>query len=136
VSGEVTPDRFVLDKVSGEVLRREIADKPTRLVRAGTGGTVTEDVPDPLRTAACLTDAELAELLRIGRAVERAAGTPQDGEFAIDPDGIALLQARPETVWSRRTPRPVTTGRTALGAVLATLTGGTLDRPAPPDGRS
>ena len=29
VSGEVTPDRFVLDKVSGEVLRREIADKPT-----------------------------------------------------------------------------------------------------------
>ena len=34
VSGEVTPDRFVLDKVSGEVLRREIADKPTQLVRA------------------------------------------------------------------------------------------------------
>ena len=104
VSGEVTPDRFVLDKVSGEVLRREIADKPTRLVRAPGGGTVTEDVPDAAAGHPCLSDAELTELLRIGRAVERAAGCPQDGEFAIDPDGVALLQARPETVWSQ--PRP------------------------------
>ena len=102
VSGEVTPDRFVLDKVSGDVVRREIADKPTRLVRAPGGGTVSEDVPDPLRATPCLTDAELTELLRIGRAVERASGCPQDGEFAIDPDGVALLQARPETVWSQR----------------------------------
>jgi pyruvate,water dikinase len=135
VSGEVTPDRFVLDKVSGEVLRREIADKPLRLVRGPDGGTVTEDVPEPLRAAPCLSDAELTELLRIGRAVERAAGTPQDGEFATDPDGVALLQARPETVWSRRAPRPVSAAGTALGAVLATLTGGTLDRPIHPDGR-
>jgi pyruvate, water dikinase len=135
VSAAVTPDRFVLDKVSGEVLRREIVDKPTRLVRARDGGTATEDVPERLRGTPCLTDAELAELLRIGRAVERAAGGPQDGEFAIDADGVALLQARPETVWSRRSPRSVTTGGTALGAVLATLTGGTLDRPNPRDGR-
>jgi pyruvate,water dikinase len=131
VSGTVTPDRFLLDKISGEVLRREVADKPTRLVRAADGGTVTEDIPDPLRTVPCLTDAELAELLRIGRAVERAAGRPQDGEFAVDRAGITLLQARPETVWSRRAPRSVTSGGTALGAVLATLTGGTLDRPNP-----
>jgi pyruvate,water dikinase len=131
VSGQVNPDRYVMDKVSGEVLRREIADKPTQLVRAREGGTVTEDVPEALRTVACLTDAELAELLRVGRAVERAAGGPQDGEFAVDRDGVALLQARPETVWSRRTVRPVATGGSALGAVLATLTGGTLDRPNP-----
>ncbi len=128
VSGEVTPDRFVLDKVSGEVVRREIAHKPTRLVRSDAGGTVAQDVPESLRDAPCLTDAELAELLRIGRAVERAAGCPQDGEFAIDASGVALLQARPETVWSRRAPRAVATAGSALGAVLATLTGGTLDR--------
>ena len=131
VSGTVTPDRFLVDKISGEVLRREVADKPTRLVRAADGGTVTEDVPESLRATPCLSDAELAELLRIGRTVERAAGCPQDGEFAVDRAGITLLQARPETVWSRRAPRSVTSGGTALGAVLATLTGGTLDRPNP-----
>ena len=135
VSGEVTPDRFVVDKVSGEVLRREIAHKPTRLVRAGIGGTHTEDVPPLLRDSPCLTDAELAELLRIGRTIERAAGCPQDGEFAVDAHGVALLQARPETVWARRAARAVAPAGTALGAVLATLTGGTLDRPIHPDGR-
>ena len=121
VSGAVTPDRFAINKISGEVVRREIAHKPTRLARAGT-----EPVPDAERDLPCLTDDELAELLRIGRAVETAAGAPQDGEFAVDDDGVHLLQARPETVWSQR-PRTVARGRTALEAVLATLTGGDRD---------
>ena len=121
VSGAVTPDRFAVNKISGEVVRREIAHKPTRLGSAGT-----EPVPDAERDLPCLTDDELAELLRIGRAVETAAGAPQDGEFAVDDDGVHLLQARPETVWSQR-PRTVTRGRTALEAVLATLTGGDRD---------
>jgi pyruvate, water dikinase len=116
VSGLVTPDRFALNKISGEVVRREVTHKPTRLARGGT-----EPVPEPERDAPCLTDDELAELLRIGRAVETAAGAPQDGEFAVDDQGVHLLQARPETVWSQR-PRSVTRGRTALEAVLATLT--------------
>jgi len=121
VSGAVTPDRFALNKISGEVVRREIAHKPTRLGSAGT-----EPVPDTEQDLPCLTDDELAELLRIGRAVETAAGAPQDGEFAVDDDGVHLLQARPETVWSQR-PRTVARGRTALEAVLATLTGGDRD---------
>ena len=121
VSGAVTPDRFAVNKISGEVVRREIAHKPTRLGSAGT-----EPVPDAEQDLPCLTDDELAELLRIGRAVETAAGAPQDGEFAVDDDGVHLLQARPETVWSQR-PRTVARGRTALEAVLATLTGGDRD---------
>jgi pyruvate,water dikinase len=123
VSGEVTPDRFVVDKVSGDVVRREIATKPTRLVRDESGGTRVAEVPAQLRDAPCLTDGELAELRHIGRVVERAAGCPQDGEFAVDEDGVHLLQTRPETVWSRRETRPVAPGRTAMGAVLAALTG-------------
>lgn len=124
VSGEVTPDRYVLDKVRGDVVRREIAHKRTRLTRAGTA-----DVPEADRDAPCLTDAELAELLRLGKAVERAAGRPQDGEFAVDDQGVHLLQARPETVWStRETPRR-TAGRTALDAVLATLNPARKDEP-------
>ena len=73
VSGEVTPDRFTLDKVSGEILRREIATKPTRLVRAPGGGTVAEDVPADLRDASCLTDAGA------GRAAARRQGRRAGG---------------------------------------------------------
>ena len=35
VSGTVTPDRFAVNKISGEVVRREIAHKPTRLGSSG-----------------------------------------------------------------------------------------------------
>ena len=136
VSGEVTPDRFVLDKVSGEVLRREIADKPTRLGRAPDGGTVTEDVPEDAARGS------LPERRRAGRAAAHRAGRGARGRLsrrtASSPStaaGVHLLQARPETVWSRRAPRSVTAGGSALGAVLATLTGGTLDRPNPRDRR-
>ena len=130
VSGEVTPDRFVMDKISGEILRREIAVKPTRMTRTDERpGTVVVDVPADDRERPCLDDAELAELLAVARRVERDAGTPQDGEFAVaepgGPSAVHLLQTRPETVWSTRAPRSATgaTGAgSALSAVLATLT--------------
>ncbi|MDD7937185.1 PEP/pyruvate-binding domain-containing protein [Actinomycetospora lutea] len=131
VSGTVTPDRFVIDKISGEVVRREVASKERCLLRDPEHpGTHETDVPAERREQPCLDDAELAEILELARRVERDAGVPQDGEFAVaDPGGPArvhLLQTRPETVWSTRAPRAATDGaRSALSAVLATLTRGT-----------
>lgn len=103
VSGEVTPDRFVVDKVSGEIISREVASGQVR---------------------PSLTDDEILELLHIARTVERHAGTPQDGEFAIDDSGIHLVQARPETVWSAKPTHRVTDGKTdAMAHVLRVMTG-------------
>ncbi len=113
VSGDVTPDSFVVSKVTGEIVRRTVAVKH-RLHRAGPGGTgVTEaDVPGPLREAACLTDAEIAALAQLGRRVEDHYGAPQDIEWAITEgasaaESVVLLQSRPETVWARRRTGPV-----------------------------
>ncbi|MEJ2887148.1 PEP/pyruvate-binding domain-containing protein [Actinomycetospora aeridis] len=138
VSGMVTPDRFVIDKISGEVVRREVATKERCLVRDPEHpGTHETDVPADRREQPCLDDAELAEILELARRVERDAGVPQDGEFAVaEPGGPArvhLLQTRPETVWSTRAPRAATSGaQSALSAVLATLTrGATATRPTP-----
>jgi pyruvate, water dikinase len=128
VSGAVTPDRFLVDKITGEILRREIVDKPTEAVRdPATGrGIAIAEVEEDRRARPSLDDAEIAELVRLGRLVEKGAGTPQDGEFAVlegtAPDNVRLLQARPETVWANRSQRPVAQGRSALDAVLATLT--------------
>ena len=100
-------------------------------------GTHETDVPAERREQPCLDDAELAEILELARRVERDAGVPQDGEFAVaEPGGpvrVHLLQTRPETVWSTRAPRAATSGaQSALSAVLATLTrGATATSPTP-----
>lgn len=101
VSGEVTPDRWVLGKITGEISVRDISDKHARQVPAEGGGIrEVENAPD-IRNAPCLSDDQLMALREVGRKVERHYGKPQDIEWALDESGeLFLLQSRPETVWS------------------------------------
>ena len=108
VSGEVTPDRFVIAKITGEISVREISDKHIQHVPADGGGVKDRETPEELRRAPSVSDQELATLKEIARKVERHYGRPQDIEWAIDRSGeILLLQSRPETVWSTKERTPV-----------------------------
>jgi pyruvate, water dikinase len=113
VGGEVTPDGFVVAKAGMWIRERRVHAKEIRHVPDPAGGGVrVEPVPAELRETACLNDEEVLELARLGRAVERLYGGPQDIEWGLDerlafPDCVFLLQARPETVWSRRRAEPV-----------------------------
>ena len=108
VSGEVTPDRFVIAKITGEISVREISDKHVQHLPASGGGVIDVETPEHLRRTPCLSDAEIAALRDIARRVERHYGRPQDIEWAIDHSGeILLLQSRPETVWSSKDRAPV-----------------------------
>jgi pyruvate, water dikinase len=103
VGGEVTPDRWVLGKITGEISVREISDKHIEHRRAGGDGVESAEVPADRRRAACLSDAELEKLRQVARLVERHYGCAQDIEWAIDARGaLLLLQSRPETVWSSK----------------------------------
>jgi pyruvate,water dikinase len=104
VSGEVTPDRWVVAKITGEISVREISDKAIRHAQSPAGGVEELPVEESLRREACLSDEELESLRAIGRQVERHYGRPQDIEWAIDrhTQRILLLQSRPETVWSNK----------------------------------
>jgi pyruvate,water dikinase len=102
VSGEVTPDRFALDKVTLGMRSRDCPGVP------------------------CVTDDELRELARLGKRLERELGGPQDiewayGEGAPGDRELFLLQTRPETVWSNRGRATATGGATAMDRLLATL---------------
>ena len=89
-----------------------------------------EPVAAELRETACLSDEEVLELARLGRAVERLYGGPQDIEWGIDerlafPENVFLLQARPQTAWSRRRSDPVLdAGTGALDWIARALTKG------------
>ena len=109
VGGEVTPDRWVLGKVTGEISVREISDKAIRHAPAAGGGIVVVPVAEGERRVPCLSDAELQALGALARRVERHYGRAQDIEWAIDRarGTILLLQSRPETVWSARESAPI-----------------------------
>ena len=108
VGGEVTPDRWVLGKVTGEVTVREISDKAIHHAPAAGGGVETRPVEQVSRRAPCLSDAELQTLRGIARRVERHYGCPQDIEWAVERSSgeVLLLQSRPETVWSSKESAP------------------------------
>lgn len=107
VSGEVTPDNFLVDKVLYEITKRRVATKEVEF-RLTDHDTVEKVPLDGERASApSLTDAQLKSVARLARTAERHYGTPQDIEWAVDADlpegeNIVLLQSRPETVWSKK----------------------------------
>jgi pyruvate, water dikinase len=109
VGGEVTPDRWVVGKITGEISVREISDKHVQHVPASGGGIQSVELAAEQRQKACLSDEELQALRQIGRKVERHYGRPQDIEWAVEQGSneILLLQSRPETVWSAKEAVPL-----------------------------
>lgn len=96
VSGEVTPDHYVL-KRDGVVRRAHVHRQPYAIVALPEGG-VTERVLSPDEgDARKVSDDVLARLARIGDDLERRMGVPQDIEWALQGDQIYVLQARPVT---------------------------------------
>ena len=71
VGGEVTPDSFLVSKVTREIVRRQIGAKEIEVVAdPAAATTVTRDVPEELRAQPCLTDEEIVRLAELGRRVE------------------------------------------------------------------
>ncbi len=130
VGGEVTPDDYWVDKVTLGVIRRNVCRKATKYVRDPAGGGVSVvAVPEPAQAVPCLTDGEVIELARLGKALEVVCGSARDIEWAIDevlpsPDNVLLLQCRPETIWSRRRAEPLVAPKaTGIDYVLGAMLG-------------
>lgn len=111
VSGDVTPDNFLVDKVMWSISRRTISPKThAHLLVGSENGSRPRvervELPEDRAHAPSLTDAEVVEVARLARRAEKHYGCAQDVEWALDDDlpagsDVVLLQARPETVWSR-----------------------------------
>ncbi len=119
VGGEVTPDDFLVSKVTREVVREHVHDKEVQYVPdAGGRGAVRVAVPDERRAVACLDAPMLAALVELAARIERYFGSHQDVEWALARDGgLFVVQSRPVTALPQRAPAPA--GGTARELVLS-----------------
>ena len=103
VQGTVTPDNFVVDKDSLTITSRRINEKSIELIRK-EGGDVEERKVEPERAKAqVISDEQIAQLADYAERIEKHYGCYMDMEWAVDhKDRLWILQARPETVWSKK----------------------------------
>lgn len=98
VSGSVSPDRYIVAKDGLEILRREVRRKELTIEIVPGGGTQTRELSGAEAEEPVLSNEQVRELAELGVRIEAHYGTPQDTEWAVDPDGaIWMLQSRPVT---------------------------------------
>jgi pyruvate,water dikinase len=116
VSGEVTPDHFVVNKIALDIMERTISTKEIcYTVDLKAQKSVATEIPFERQKVQSIIDDEVTELAWMGKKIEKHYGRPMDIEWAIDKDlpaggNIFILQARPETVWSNKQQAPVSSG--------------------------
>lgn len=96
VSGEVTPDTYLVNALEFTLIRRDLGDK-SLMCTLTPEGLATLPVPDDRRRRPALTDAEAAAIARLACDLERRMGWPADIECAYAAGVLYLLQCRPIT---------------------------------------
>lgn len=131
VQGAVNPDEFYVYKPALEagrpaILKRGLGEKALQLTYTASreiGRTIDfNPVEQSLRDRFSLSDNDVEQLARHAVAIEKHYGRPMDIEWGKDgtDGGLYILQARPETVQSRRAPGTQTRFRlNESGPVLA-----------------
>jgi len=132
VSGEVTPDHFVVNKITLDVIDRTISQKEVcYTVDPITQTSRAMEVPFERQRVQSLIDDEITQLAWMGKQIEKHYGHPMDIEWAVDKDlpsggNIFILQARPETVWSAKGKAAVAAsgGSSAVDYILSGMLSG------------
>ena len=104
VQGTVTPDNYAISKHDHKIIDRCVNEQDIMLVRKKGGDCEEVQVPEELRKVQTLTDEQILELADYAKKIEKHYGCYMDMEWGVDErtNKIWILQARPETVWSRR----------------------------------
>jgi len=101
VSGDVTPDHYVVSKDDMKIIEKEIKKQEWKLIKK-EGSTSKEDnikvnLTSEEQARQKITDAEIALLAKIGRQLEDHYGNAQDVEWATEKGEMFIVQTRPVT---------------------------------------
>ncbi|HSW63313.1 MAG TPA: PEP/pyruvate-binding domain-containing protein [Dissulfurispiraceae bacterium] len=123
VSGNASPDTFVVSKKTGEITARLVAAKAEILTALETGGTLLKKTDLEKQSAASISDDTVRKLAEYSVQIEQHYESPQDIEWAVDAsDTVFLLQARPLHV-ALKVPELTNEDLSGAESVLATGVG-------------
>ncbi len=101
VSGEVTPDLYIIDKEGLRISTKKIGRQEWQLIRNPTGGDKEANIKVPLQpssqTEQKLSDEDIISLAKLGKQLEDWYQFPQDIEWAKEDKEIFIVQTRPVT---------------------------------------
>lgn len=97
VSGQVTPDTYIVEKVRREIIEKNVMDKAIGLWLQKDGGTIEKNNENPKNQA--LSDEQILQVSDLVTKCENHYGLPIDAEWAIAGGQLYLLQARPITTY-------------------------------------
>ncbi len=123
VSGAVTPDTYVIDKRTGEIIEVKIGDKKKMRVPKADGDLEEIETPEEMQKKACLTDAELKKLWELAKKLDEHYNFPQDFEWVCENGNVYLVQSRPVTVFYERKGEEIDVKRPPLLKGLAASPG-------------
>jgi pyruvate, water dikinase len=102
VSGQVTPDGYVIEKKPKNILDVNLAEKSRGLFRKENGGNVWKNLPSKKANVQCLSNKEILKLSEIILQIEKHYGFPCDIEWAYEKDKFYITQSRPITTLKKK----------------------------------
>lgn len=96
VSGQITPDNYVVDKAQGSILEKTVA-RQTEMIKADKVGIAKITVSEADQEKVKLDEEKILELARICQKIEKHFGSPCDIEWAMAGGQVYILQSRPIT---------------------------------------
>jgi len=94
VSGKITPDSYTITRKDMKIIDEFIADKKIAIIRGEKEKEETVKLPEKKSKARVLNNFEINRLAELAMRLEEHYKKPQDMEFAIEGDGIYLVQTR------------------------------------------
>ena len=104
VQGHVSPDEFTVFKPTMAILKRKVGAKKMKMIPVRGSKTKNIAVAKKDQEKFSITDTQVLTLAKWGMEIEKHYGKPMDIEWALDEDDdqLYIVQARAETVQSRR----------------------------------
>lgn len=102
VSGQITPDSYVIEKKPRNILDLNIEKQERGLFRQSSGGNKWQEIKEPKASSQVLTEEQILELAETIIKIENHYGFPCDIEWAYENGKFYIVQSRPITTLNRK----------------------------------